>query len=208
MKSSTRLAILLVTVTLLAGCSVKMSRDNSSLSASGPEVVTTKRSAEGIDGKVGWGRITPFYIPIIPVYVEGDANQLVMEQVRKALTASGNTIAIQAEGGVTSDGPVLQTKVDRFWFNNYTYFFPIVPTWGSVQLTISVTNSDGATLWQKAFEGSGFTFNFFNGYTSAAEQSWESIHQEMVAAFTDPQFKHLFGSRAAPASLTGIAKPE
>lgn len=181
---------------LLSGCSIQMPRDTGELAQPGLGVVTTKAKAEGIEGKAGWGRFTPFYIPIVPVYVEGDANELVMEQVRKSLRASGNAVAVTTESG-TYEGPVVNAKVEQFWFNNYTYFFPLVPTWGNVAILVTVDTKDGAQLWRKTFEGNGFTLNFFNGYTSSSDQSWEKIAAEMTAAFSTPEFKAMFASPVA-----------
>lgn len=196
------LALLMTATFVLTGCSVKMARDEGALVQPAHGVVTTAEKAEGIDGKVGWGRITMFYIPVVPIFVEGDANGLVMDQIRLALRASGHQIAVQPNETARS-GLMVMAKVDDFWFNNYTWFFPLVPTWGNVRVAVSVVDPRGTPVWTKSFEGSGITLNFFNGYTSASDQAWESLSTEMRAAFSSQEFKQLFTSNAIAAGSTG-----
>lgn len=198
------LAVLIAASTVLSGCSVKMARDEGALVAPSNGVVTTAQKAEGVDGKVGWGRITMFYIPVVPIFVEGDANELVMDQVRRALRASGHQIAVHPEG-TSQSGLVVKAKVDDFWFNNYTWFFPLVPTWGSVKVAISVVDPRGNPVWTKSFDGSGITLNFFNGYTSASDQAWETLSTAMIAEFSSPAFKQLFADGALAAESPRLA---
>lgn len=198
------LASLTMVSVLLTGCSVKMARDEGAVVAPSSGVVTTAAKAEGIDGKVGWGRITMFYIPVVPIFVEGDANELTMHQIRRALRASGHQIAVQQEDAA-QQGPVLKAKVDNIWFNNYTWFFPLVPTWGNVQIAVSVVDPRGTPVWTKSFEGSGITLNFFNGYTSASDQAWETLSAEMAAAFSSPEFNQHFTQDKVAATGAGQA---
>jgi hypothetical protein len=79
--------------------------------------------------------------------------------------------------------------VNKFWFSNYTWLFPLVPTWGNIQLTLSLESpGNGTTLWTRDFAGSGTSFNFFNGYSGAANTALTKILNEMVQEFSSEQF--------------------
>ncbi len=151
------------------------------------DTVQMARASEGIDGKVGWGRFTVFAIPIVPVYIEGNGNEKVMDQIRDALQQVGYSPAF-GSSGVAATGPVLKCKVNKFWFSNYTWLFPFVPTWGGIELTTNLVLPSGSTVWSRNFSGSGFTANFFNGYTSAANQSMTKILNDMVREFASDEF--------------------
>src|SRR5215475_14606926 len=108
------------------------------------EQVRTSRRAEGIDGKVGWTRFTAAAIPVVPVNIDGDGNEQMMDQVRDALRHLGYQPVI-AEDAAPGSGPLLKCKVEKFWFNNYTWpvIFPFVPTWGDVEVTAMLVSPSG-----------------------------------------------------------------
>lgn len=190
LHGATRIAatMLLFSAFLMSGCSVTMKHDDliqSPRTFSDP-IGVSKRS-EGINGKVGWGRFTLFYIPLVPVYIEGDGNELVMKQIQDALKQVGYQVsAVDSEKAIAT--PTLKCKVNEFWFNNYTWLLPLIPTWGDIKLSTSLVSTSGKLLWSQDFKGDGFTMNFFNGYTSAAEESMTEILNDMVKAFSSDAF--------------------
>ncbi|MBL9130970.1 MAG: hypothetical protein JNG86_07215 [Verrucomicrobiaceae bacterium] len=148
--------------------------------------VSTALAATGIDGRVGWGTFTAFFIPIVPVHVEGDGNRAVMSFVNEALKKAGYDVR-----GGGSGGKVLQCDANlSYW--NYTWLFPIVPTWGSSALNVSLVEN-GQVLWSKKFKGRGATLNFFNGYTSSNRQAMTKVLNEMVDAFASDDFRAALG---------------
>lgn len=157
-----------------SGCTVALKHD--ALNSPGHtynDSLATARLAKGIDGRVGWGRGTAFYIPIVPIYISGakDQNEQVADQVRDALRQAGYNVTV-VDAITSTMGPVLKCKVSTFWFNNYTWLFPLVPTWESINLTVSVEAPGSSTvLWTRDFSGSGSSFNFTDGYSSAADRT-------------------------------------
>jgi hypothetical protein len=155
-------------------------------------------SATGIAGRVGWGRITLFSIPAVPIFVvdaskpsatntRADiANREVMKQVRRALVHAGYELGAGSAGAA---GRTLECNVERFHFNNYTWLVPIVPAWGSARVTVTLRDAGGASLWSQSFEGDGFSLNPFDGFSSAANQSMREILDEMVISFGTPGFR-------------------
>jgi len=158
-------------------------------------------TAEGFKGRVGWGRGTAFYIPFVPIYIKGDQSyggQMLMREVSDAIATAGYQ-PVPLAPGMRAEGPVLRCTVEKASFNNYTYFFPIVPTWGSMTLAAELVGENGARIWSQRFEGGGFTLNFFNGYNSAARQSLDDILNDMVTALSSAEFDVALSKTRAPA---------
>jgi hypothetical protein len=117
-------------ISCLSGCSVTQLQNDE---LQEPEVlqsggVAVRAKATGFSaGRVGWGRITVFSIPAVPIRIHSDEASDLMEIVRNALTTAGYTAR---PAGSAQAGPVLKAHVDHVRFNNYTWVAPIVSTWG------------------------------------------------------------------------------
>lgn len=176
------LAVALGIALFASACSMTMKHD---ALAPAPKQFTdevrTSRRAEGIDGKVGWSRFTLAAIPLVPVHLDGDGNEQMMDQVRDALKQVGYRPVI-ADDAAPGRSPLFKCKIEKFWFNNYTWpvIFPFVPTWGDVEVTATLVSPSGLPLWSKSFKGSGFTVNPLSGYTGAVRQSMNQILEQMV----------------------------
>jgi len=194
--STKSLAIVLAGLAVLStGCSINLQHGaltapakprngtiNVSAAATGSE-----HRPDGANGRAGWGRFTIFAIPVVPVHVEGDGNIAIAQGIQDALSQAGYTPkAIDASDPVA--GKVLTCEVDRFGFSNYTYFFPIVPTWGNVGLKVNLQSADKSVLWTRDYRGSGLTLNFFDGYTSSCRGAMTSILNQMTADFASDEF--------------------
>ena len=181
-----------------SGCSIALNHDELASPArtySDPIAVSTR--AEGINGRVGWGRVTLFYIPCVPIHIQGDGNEKVMEQVRDALQQAGYRVTPVETTPSPPREPLLKCKVDTFWFNNYTWLAPFVPTWGDIDLTVSLERPGGQVAWQQSFHGHGFSANFFDGYSSAANKAMTEILNQMIDAFAGDDFHNALVHAAA-----------
>lgn len=171
-------------LTSAVSCSIKMQHGALKAPATVRSgVVTTAAKATGAETRAGWATLTVFAIPIVPIYVEGDANGAVMNQVHDALRKAGYT----PRTGAVGTGKVLVCRVERLKYRNYTWFFPIVPTWGSATLRVELL-SNGAPVWAKTFTGSGSTLNFANGYTASNRRAMTKVGNQMVDAFASDEF--------------------
>ena len=205
------LAALLLCCYAATGCAITLQHDPLEPPAQAQSGDLYYQShAEGLKGRVGWGRGTAFYIPFVPVYIKGDdsyGNEMLMTQLSDAIAVAGYHPIVVAQG-TQSEGPVLRCRVEKASFNNYTYFFPIVPTWGSMAISLDLVDSAGKTVWSKSFDGGGFTLNFFNGYNSAAKQSMNEILSEMVQELAGEQFEVALMSAQPSAIAKTPADPE
>jgi hypothetical protein len=168
-------------------------------------------TADGIDGMVGWGRITLFYIPAVPVFIVDDthpsrantraqiANREVMKQVRRALEHVGYQVE-SVDTATGWSGRLLTCHVEEFWFNNYTWLAPFVPTWGNAKITVAIEGPAGARHWARTFQGDGWSANFFDGYDAAANEAMEKVLNGMVIAFASDEFQLALSAVDAPAA--------
>lgn len=146
--------------------------------------VSTAPRATGIDGRVGWGTFTCFFIPIVPIHVQGDGNAAVMNAVRDSLKKAGYDVRTGAPGG--GGNKTLTCNVELS-YHNYTYFFPPVPTWGGADIKLTLLSGD-REVWSRDFSGRGITLNFTDGYTISNRQAMTKICNQMVDAFASDEF--------------------
>lgn len=187
-KKISMLLFCFLVVVLVSGCSVTLKHHSLDVpSQQYSDKIGTSSKTEAFSNHVGHGRFTVFYIPVTSVYITGDGNRKIMELICDALKQVGYNVT-EVLLGMQSEVPIITCKVNKFWFNNYTWTFPYVPTWGRIQLEINLVSPEGKVLWSKHFEEKGFSANFFNGYTSAANKSIKKILNKMVKEFSGEEF--------------------
>jgi hypothetical protein len=190
MKRFARAAVVAVLLPLSGACSMALSVEEQRLTAQPIHAarsgsVATAPAARGIDGKVGWGRATIFYIPVAPVHIEGDGNERVMATVREALALAGYTPEILS---TPSPGkPVVTCKVEEFWFSNFTWGWPAVRAFGDATLLVAVER-DGVPVWQREFREDVGVWSVGSGFSKAGNQVLGTIMGQMAAAFTGEDF--------------------
>lgn len=185
-----KVVVLALIAVLNVGCTIhQLTHDG--LTAPGETrsgVVTVAEKAQGLDGsKVGWGRITAFAIPVVPIYIKGDESIQMMDNIREALSLAGYE-AVTGSGETTENDLTLHAVVNRARYSNYTWLIPLVPTWGGMDVSLSLTSNTGDVVWQRDFRGSGFTMNFFDGYNIASRKSMRKILNAMTVAFASEEF--------------------
>ena len=179
-----------VGVALLAsGCSITpMHKELKSPAKLAQGNVATAGSATGMPpGKVGWGRITLFAIPVAPVHVEGDASRETMNFVRDALTTAGYTVST-VEAGSRAPGPVLTVGIKQYKFNNYTWLAPLIFSWGRIELEATLHGADDRALWTKSYLGKGTSVHITQGFTNSAAKCMTRALDQMVVDFGTPSF--------------------
>jgi hypothetical protein len=174
---------------LASGCSITpMHKELKAPAKLAQGNVTTAATATGMpSGKVGWGRITLFAIPVAPVHVEGDASRDTMNFVRDALTTAGYTVdAVNA--GAHAPGPVLSVGIKQYKFNNYTWLAPLIFSWGRIELDATLRGPDDHVLWTKSYLGKGTSVHITEGFTNSASKCMTRVLDQMVVDFGTPAF--------------------
>ncbi|BFM17765.1 hypothetical protein R50073_39480 [Maricurvus nonylphenolicus] len=175
----------------LSACSIHGLQHDEIASTNSPRegAITVDRYAQGFSSeRVGWGRFTLFYIPVVGVDIEGDESRQLMDTIHTALQAAGYHTKVRG----TRDSkqlPIIKAYVEDVGFNNYTWFAPlVVPTWGGLEVTLVLESPTGDKLWAETFSGSGFTLNYIDGYNIAARESMTELVNAMVSAFGSTDF--------------------
>jgi hypothetical protein len=138
-------------------------------------------AARGMPSRVGWGTFTVFAIPVAPVSISnGPGERIVMQKIKETLAAAGYQ---PVEGGGAGPGPVLECDVKRFSFRNYTWLFPIVPTWGGVELALKLVDPQGAPLWERSYtaKSSNLTYSFSGVANGAMEKALEAMGRDFAS---------------------------
>lgn len=186
----TTLKIFLFSTLLITGCSITQ-LEHEGLTPpleTKTGTVAISEKASGYDGgKVGWGRVTLFAIPVAPIYIQGDESIQLMDNIQEALVLAGYSAISESENS-TSKHLTLNANVIKTRYSNYTWLIPFVPTWGGMEVELSLVNSNGYSVWSEKFKGSGFTFNFTDGYNIASRESMSRLLDSMIIAFSSDDF--------------------
>lgn len=156
--------------------------------------VAASKSAKGMPNPIGHGTFTVFAIKVADVGISnGDGAELVMGAFQKTLEAHGYRVV---EPEMAAGLPVFECRVRRFDFKNYTWFFPIVPTWGGIDIDLQVTDGSGRELWKKSYTGG--SWNLWYSFSSAVNAAMEEVLEQAVEDFANPQFRTACCSNPAP----------
>ena len=90
----------------------------------------------------------------------------------------------------------MKVEVKKFWFKNYNWFWPIVPTWGDIALRLIVEGSNGKLLFDKTFAGDGTSYCLTGkcAYETAIRSALSSILKSIVATCATDDFQQLAAS--------------
>lgn len=154
--------------------------------------ITVDRKATGLSGgKVGWGRLSLFAIPVVPISIRGDESLHIMGSVRTALETAGYNVDKTSAYSVLNAAH-LRVHVTKLRFSNYTPFFPVpiplVPTWGIAKVELRLEDRDGAAIWQQEVIGRSSNLKFWDGYNAAARGVMNNLVKNMAKAFASDEF--------------------
>lgn len=147
--------------------------------------VSVSQAASGTPSPIGHGTISVFAIKVAPVRIaNGSGDQVLMDIFKRALQENGYQVA---DAKASEALPVVECTVQKFRFQNYTWFVPIVPTWGGIDLEVRVASRDGKALWTKSY--SGGSWNLWYSFNSAVNRAMEKILEQAVADFGSSSFR-------------------
>ena len=180
--------VFITLLTILTGCSISHLQHSglkNPVQLQSGDVYIRPLATGFTGGKVGNSRLSIFYIPINPVRIKSNEAKDLMDVVTDALMVSGYNVFETNDPGAS---PVLKAHVNEVKFNNYTWTAPIIPSFGKFDVTLTLESKEGFILWKKGFKSSGTSFNFFNGYNTAATRAVTKLANQMVDSFSRPNF--------------------
>ena len=183
----THLALIITAGVRATGCSATLQHgaltttpgaDKGSLGVAG--------RAQNMSDHIGWGTFTVFAIPVAPVTVEGEADKELMNQIKDAVVQAGYQVQTVDNADAAGNLPVLSCKVEKFGFRNYTWLFPAVFNWGTIELQVTIAAPGGKVLWNKNYIGKGSGMYDFNTPVNSA---LTSILNELSGDLSKADFK-------------------
>ena len=172
--------VVIAAVLIGTGCSVRL--DPKVPGAVGPQrtgTIGAEAAARGMPSRVGSGTFTVFAIPIAPVSItNGPGERLVMDQLKQTIATAGYRVV---DSTAAPGAPVLQCGVNRFSFKNYTWLFPLVFTWGGIELDLKLVDAAGATRWQQTYasRSSNMTYSFDRAVNSAMSDILQKVARDV-----------------------------
>lgn len=148
----------------------------------GGSPVAVASEAEGIPDPIGLSTVTLFAIPSGQAHFR-DGSVRVMEAVSKSLEAVGYRPVTKAERPV---GPWLACEVSRMKFKTYTWFFPAIVVWSDIELSISLLDPAGKTIWAKGYADNRRSDESIQNALNAA---FQRIRIQMEEDFASEAFK-------------------
>ena len=126
-------------------------------------------------GRIGRSTITVFAITSGSVRTPSDVKLQITEQVKQALESIGYQVSLIDQRSVSiGDSAIVKIEIKEFWFKNYNWVWPFVPTWGDIELRLIVERQNGHVVFDKSFSGEG------NSYCLLGECAFKTAITEAV----------------------------
>jgi hypothetical protein len=190
MQRSWRLFFLVLCVALHGACATESVTLSPNLISppsplgAGAEVRVAS-AAEGIPDPIGHPTVTVFAIPAGDVRLE-QGPERVMESVSKALEFAGyRPVAASERPGA----PVLVCRVTQMEFKNYTWFMPMIHTWGDIALSLSLVDEAGQPRWQRDYTGNYDGNGFDEPFGKAVNTAFGKILVRATEDFASTEFR-------------------
>jgi len=203
----TRVAIALLVATQLAcvgigGETIRLDHDplrtGASFKSSGfVSLVQPAEDARSDRSRVGRATITLFAITSGDIQTYAPVGEEVARNVADALRSAGYQVVMGDRAELLGDksdstpSPAVVVKVDEFYFRNYNWLWPFVPTWGGIQLTIEVQTPENQTIYQETIRGSGSSYRLTgnSAFSKAARNAMTEVLQQLVVAISSQEFQ-------------------
>ena len=147
--------------------------------------VTVAAAAEGVPDPIGHPTVTVFAIPAGDVRIE-QGGEGIMKAVAGALESAGYRAVAAAD---RPDGPVLVCQVSRMEFKNYTWFMPMIHTWGDIELSLALVDGGGQARWRKEYAGNYDGNGFDEPFGKAVNTALGKILSRAAEDFTNAEFR-------------------
>ncbi len=149
--------------------------------------------------RIGRSTFTVFAITTGSVTTTTPVGEQVVEQIVDALSSLGYQVNKNANGSEnthTTQPLMLKVALNEIWFKNYNWFFPLVPTWGDIKITLFLENSMGKKLFEKSYEGGGNSLCLSGhcAFNSATKEAMTEVLNKIIADFSSQPIRSLLAS--------------
>ncbi len=146
--------------------------------------------------RIGHATMTLFAIESGDVTLTRPLPEQVVQQVKLALESVGYKVKLVDRGDPAAmTSPVLKVKIIEFYFKNYNWLWPYVPTWGDIQLRLTVENREGTVVYEKSFKESGNSYSLTGSaaFGTATKEAMTKVVNEIVQACSSEEFRTAVG---------------
>jgi len=146
-------------------------------------------------GQIGQMTATLFAIPSGSVETTNPVGVEVVMQVKEALESTGYQITL-AKAPYSDPLPanILKVQINEFHFKNYSWFAPLVFTWGDIALKLTLEDHESKVLFARTFHQSGNSYRPFDGFEVAIKEALTEILNQIVTASSTEEFRRALKS--------------
>jgi hypothetical protein len=180
----------------IGGTQVQIAHDAlSTPKQSFPDSIVMQKSADDdhVRARIGHATVTVFSIESGDVTSTTPLTEEVVTQVRQAVESLGYQVTlVDSTHPVPNPSSILKVRINKYYFQNYNWFWPIVPTWGSIALELTLQNPDGKVLYHRPFSGSGNSYCLTGdcAFGAATKEALTEVLNKIVAACSSEEFRH------------------
>ena len=160
--------------------------------------VAVAPKAQDVPTIIGRGTITVFAIPADSIQLDPEHGAAqVMDGLREALRSAGYTPVACVDPPA---GPFLTARITEASFRNYTWFMPVILTWGTLRMSVVLVAPEGGTLWQRDYEGK---YRGAGGFPTAVNEAFGQILTHAANDFPSPEFRNVCCPTSPGATAAG-----
>jgi hypothetical protein len=153
-----------------------------------------RKSAEDgrVGGRIGHATTTVFAVESGDVTSTAPLSEEVVTHVKQALESLGYQVTlVDPTHSVSYPPSILKVRINKFYFQNYNWLWPIVPTWGSISLELTLQNPDGKVLYDRSFHGSGNSYCLTGecAFGAATKEALTEVLNKIVEACSSEEFR-------------------
>src|SRR4029077_10428465 len=156
-------------------------------------IVMQKSADDGrMGGRIGHATFSLFAIESGDVTSTVPLTEEVATQVSQALESLGYQVTlVDSTHPAPNPSSSLKVRINEFYFKNCNWLWPIVPTWGSIALELTLHNPDGRLVYEKLFSGSGNSFCLTGGsaFGAATKEALTKVLNKIVVACSSEEFR-------------------
>ena len=143
--------------------------------------------------RIGHATTTLFALESGSVTTTDPVAERVAMQVKHALESIGYQVTlVDSAHPVPNPSNTLKVNIKEFYFKNYNWLWPIVPTWGSIELGLTIENPDGKVLYEKSFHGGGTSYCLTGecAFGTATKEAMTEVLNKIVEECSGEEFHH------------------
>ncbi|MDX1960277.1 MAG: hypothetical protein SFU98_17035 [Leptospiraceae bacterium] len=139
---------------------------------------------------IGKATFSLFAIPVGDISTTSPVGEQMADLIFEELTSLGYQVdksQNDKSDKSKNDGRIkLKIIINELWFENYNWFYPIVPTWGDIRISVSLENTKGKKIFEKSYigEGKSYCLPAECGFSDAIKEAMTQIMQDFTSDFS------------------------